>query len=101
MMISMEGPCVIWQNCLKVVGKTCIEKWVVQEQWLSSHETFLSGGRLYADIKIHNRPLIMDAVTGTLFFPSGRCIGTPDLNVNVKDKNYDKVDVHAFVKQKY
>lgn len=43
----------------------------------------------------------MDAVTGTLYFPSGRCIGTPDLNVNVKDKNYDKVDVQAFVKEKY
>lgn len=37
----------------------------------------------------------MDAVTGTLYFPSGRCIGTPDLNVNLI------VDVQAFVKEKY
>jgi hypothetical protein len=52
---------------------------------------------VYADIG----KFIMDAVTGTLFYTNGRCLTTQDLNVNVKDKNYDKADVTALVRRKY
>ena len=44
---------------------------------------------------------IMDAVTGTLYYTNGRCVTTQDLNVNVKDKNYDKAEVTEFVRRKY
>ena len=44
---------------------------------------------------------IMDAVTGTLYYTNGRCVTTQDLNVNVKDKNYNKAAVTEFVRRKY
>lgn len=98
--ISHLGPCIVWTQCLPTKFHQQRKRSVaiaMQDNWIKAHEVFLSEGRVYADIG----KFIMDAVTGTLFYTNGRCVTTQDLNVNVKDKNYDKAAVTQFVRRKY
>ena len=102
--VSHYGPCVVWAQCMPSKFSQQRKRAVMtdmQNKWLDAHDVFMSEGRVYSDIVIHDRPFIMDAITGTLFFSSGRCMSTQDLNVNIKDRNYNKVDVVAFVREKY
>ena len=98
--ISHLGPCIVWTQCLATRFYHQRKRSVaitLQDEWIKAHDVFLSEGRVYADIG----KFIMDAVTGTLFYTNGRCVTTQDLNVNVKDKNYDKAAVTQFVRGKY
>lgn len=100
MNISHLGPCVVWAQCLPTKFHHQRKRSVtiaMQDEWIKVHDVFLSEGRVYADIG----KFIMDAVTDTLFYTNGRCVTTQDLNVNVKDKNYDKAAVTEFVRRKY
>lgn len=98
--ISHLGSCIVWAQCLPAKFNPQRARSVLvtmQNDWVATHDVFLSEGRVYADIG----KFIMDAVTGTLYYTNGRCVTTQDLNVNVKDKNYDKVAVIAHVRGKY
>ena len=103
--VSSDGSCIVWNQCLGTryyhQRKRSVLLVATQDEWVATHDVFMSAGRVYSDILIHNREFIMDAVTGTLYYKSGMCISTQDLNVNPKDKNYRKVDVLKFVRDRY
>ena len=92
--ISSEAPCTVWQVCMVTEGK---HRAAAQDKWIESHNAFLLDERLYADVG----KFIMDAVTGTLFYSDGRCLTTHDLNLSLKDKQYDKAEIRNFVRRKY
>jgi len=98
--ISNEGECIVWRQCMPTKFHHQRKRSVtiaMQDEWIKTNDVFISEGRVYADIG----KFIMDAVTGTLFYTNGRCLTTQDLNVNIKDKNYDKAAVLALVRRKY
>lgn len=62
----------------------------LRDAWLSSHELFLDEiGRVYTPVSLHGNPVIMDAMTGSLY-RDGQCLSSSRLQLGKLTKNQEK-----------
>lgn len=102
MIISVEGTCVQWQDCMQTKNNRQLSQGYTkagQTAYIEKHNVFMSGGRVYAKLEKY----IVDAITGTLYWLDGKCVNTEcDLFVDVNDiTTRDKKTILEFVRSKY
>lgn len=81
------------ENCDAAKEKYCYvpttQKYL-RDAWLSSHKLFIDEcGRVYTDVLLNGKPLIMDAKTGSLY-RDGQCLSSSRLKLGKLIKNYEK-----------
>lgn len=103
MHISIEGYCINEKACMPskdnrasfLVMRRLRE---LQSEWINNHDCFVSRNRVYANVVLGGNEYIIDAVTGTLYHPSGDCVnGECDLMVDLSLIERDKSYIGEFV----
>ena len=101
MKISEEGLCAKASECMPTRYNPTyrkISRKDMQSAYITKHDCFMSGGRVYAKLN----KCIMDVVTGTLFGLTGHCLAhEADLVIDMRDVVTDKSKIEQFVLGKY
>ena len=94
--MTMSQPVVrVAENCYAARERDCYtptSQRTFREAWLASHELFIDeNGRVYTDVLLDEEPLIMDAMTGSLY-RDGQCLSSSRLQLGNLTENREEAE---------
>ena len=94
--MTMSQPVVhLAENCYAARERDCYtptSQRTFREAWISEHTLYLDEkGRVYTDVLLDEEPLIMDAMTGSLY-RGGQCLSSSRLQLGELTENREEAE---------